>query len=218
MAGNPGPAIGPLGVIVKPGNGKRRGRKLPEVLEESDQARLLALCEPADTLPKLRSKAILRLFLNTGLRSSELINLQVADIDWPSGKLFVRDGKGSKDRVLWIGKDDLALLKSYLGASSKSASSSNHPVFTSLDGTKKLCSRWLRRWIKALAEKAGLRPTLHLHSLRHSAATDLYRKTGNLRLVQRVLGHSSVATTEIYTHIFDREVAEAMKNLRNQED
>lgn len=199
---------------MKPGNGKRRGRKIPQVLEAHEQERLLALCEPADTLIKLRSKAILRLFLNSGLRSSELINLQVADIDWPSGKLFVRQGKNKKDRVLWIGENDLSLLREWLDRRIEKTSSL---LFTSLDGRKPLCPRYLRRWIKGLAIKAGLNPALHLHSLRHTAATDLYRQTGNLRLVQRVLGHSSISCTEIYTHVFDREVADAMKNFREGE-
>ena len=181
-------------------------RPIPEVLTPDEQARLLA--HPSG----IREQAILRLFLDTGLRASELINLQCHHIDWQSGRMKVR-GKGGRDRMLWVSPEDLALLKSL-----PSSASSGRPVFTSLDGQKPLCGRWLRKMVKRLGEQAGIKKNLHPHIFRHSFATDLLEKTKNLVLVQRALGHSNIATTTIYTHISNPALEEALKNLRNGED
>ena len=86
-------------------------------------------------------------------------------------------------------------------------------MFTTLEG-KSLDHRCVQRMVKRYAAKAGIDKNISLHTLRHSFATDLYRKTSKIRLVQKVLGHSDLSTTMIYTHIHDPEVEEALKSFR----
>ena len=196
-------------------NGKRKAKPLPTVLSEDEQARIVGVLESANAPGKLRNLAVVRLFLNTGLRASELINLKVRDIDWTTGDFMVRNGKGSKDRALALSDDDLALLKSYLGPSGILPSSGIRPVFTSLDGKSPLCGRWLRRWVKRLGEKAGINKHLHPHAFRHTLAVDLLRATNSLKTVQDCLGHENIQTTTVYARLVNGEVKSALKNLRN---
>ena len=79
-------------------------------------------------------------------------------------------------------------------------------LFTSLDGSRPISERWLRKMVKRVAEQAGIVKDIHPHSLRHTFATDLLRATKNLRLVQKALGHSNIETTTIYAHIVDEEL------------
>ena len=192
-------------------NGRAKPRPIPEVLTPDEQARLLAQTSG------IREQAILRLFLDTGLRASELINLRHQDIDLTTGRLWVRQGKGRKDRGLWFNGVTRAAIQSWLDV--KPPSGAHLPsgaLFTSLDGQKPLCGRWLRKLVKRLGEKAGF-PWLHVHSLRHCFGSDLLRFTKNLVLVQAALGHASINTTVIYTHISNPGLKEALKNLRNGE-
>ena len=128
---------------------------------------------------------------------------------------MVRQGKGGKDRSRTLNDDDLALLKSYLGSSGILSSSGNRPVFTSLDGKRPLCGRWLRRWVKWLGEKAGIAKNLHPHIFRHTLACDLLRATNSLKVVQDTLGHENISTTTVYARLVNGEVKQALKNLRN---
>mgnify|MGYP001287835428 CR=1 FL=1 len=195
------------------GNGRKKARKIPAFLTAEEQARMLSQMEPADTPSKLRNLAMLRVLLNCGLRSAELCTLKTKNIDFKTGMMKVL-GKGNRERVLWVGVDDLLLLKNWL-----EKRPCNSPlVFTSLDGEKPICSRWLRKLLPRLAERAGIDKRVHIHTCRHSFASDLLRQTKNLVLVQRALGHSNIATTTIYTHISDPELETAMKNLRNGEE
>ena len=193
---------------------KRKAQKIPEVLTEPEQARLLAQVDD-ESPSSIRGRAILRVFLNTGIRCSELINLKIRDIDWITGDFMVRHGKGGKDRALSLNDDDLALLKACLGPSSVTTSSGARPVFTSLDGKKPLCGRWLRKWVKTLGEKAGINKNLHPHIFRHTLACDLLRATNSLKVVQDTLGHENISTTTVYARLVNGEVKQALKNLRN---
>jgi site-specific recombinase XerD len=196
-------------------NGKRKAKPLPAVLSEDEQMRIVGVLESASTPGRLRNLAVVRIFLNTGIRCSELINLTIRDIDWTTGDFMVRQGKGGKDRALALNDDDLALLKSYLSSSGILSSSGNRLVFTSLDGSKPLCGRWLRRWVKRLGEKAGINKNLHPHLFRHTLACDLLRATNSLKVVQDTLGHENIATTTVYARLVNGEVKQALKNLRN---
>jgi site-specific recombinase XerD len=203
--------------MKKNGNGKRRSRKIPEVLDSSEQQRLFAQLEPTDTLLRLRNRAILAILLNCGPRAAELCALKIPDIDWKRGRLFIRQGKGMKDRVLGLSDEDQLILRSWLDhrPSSIGLPSSNQYLFTDLSGKKPLCGRWLRRMVRRLVEQAGIEKSIHVHSLRHSFASDLLRKTRNIIIVQEALGHASVSTTQIYCHLNNDEVVDAMRELRN---
>lgn len=193
---------------------KRKAKPLPAVLSEDEQIRLLKVLEAADTPGRLRNLAVVRIFLNTGIRASELINLKVRDIDWMTGDFMVRNGKGGKDRALALNDDDLALLKTYLETSNALSSSGNRPIFTSLDGKSPLCGRWLRRWVKRLGEKAEINKRLHAHAFRHTLAVDLLKATNSLKVVQDTLGHENISTTTVYARLVNGEVKQALKNLR----
>ena len=191
-------------------NGNARGRKLPDVLTEAERKALLQ--QPNRRAPtSLRNLCMIRLMLNAGLRSAEVLNLKVRDIDWMSGKLSVRDGKGGKDRTLWMNEEDLDLLQSWR----ERRPEQSDLLFTTLQGHP-VSDRYLRAMVKRVAGKAGIEKRVYPHLLRHTFATDLYRKTKNIRLVQKALGHEDLSTTMIYTHIIDPELEDALRNFRMQ--
>ena len=185
--------------------------RLPAVLTPAEQNLLLA-APNKKVATGLRNYAMLKLFLNLGLRVSEAIDLKVDDIDWQSGKLTVVQGKGGRDRVLWLAAEDLKILSSWLA---KRPAASSY-LFTTLKGGR-MCDRYVREFVKRYARNNKISKDVHPHILRHTFATDLLRSTSNIRLVQKALGHTSLATTMLYTHIFDQELESALKNLRSEE-
>ncbi len=194
---------------MKREKGQRKARRLPEVLTGEEQTRLLEQPNP-NCKTGLRNLCMIRIMLNIGLRASEVIFLKVKDIDWMSGKVYVRQGKGNKDRVLWLGEDDLNLLRAW-----REVKPESEYLFTTLQGNT-LNDRYLRAMVKRLGEQAGICKDVHPHMCRHTFATDLYRETKDIRLVQKALGHSDLSTTMIYTHIVDEELEEALKSFRKQ--
>lgn len=190
-------------------------KKLPDVLTEAEQAQLVEnLDEKAPT--KLRKLCLIRVMLDCGLRASEVLSLKTRNIDWKTGKLKVC-GKGKKERVLYLSDENLALLQKWLDVR-RQLRYQNEYLFVRMDG-KPMTTRNLRRIFTWQVEKVGLVDKhVHPHTCRHTFATDLLKKTKNLRLVQKALGHESIATTEIYLHIHDAEMEAAMKGLRNGEN
>jgi len=192
---------------------KRKGRKLPEVLTAEEQKALLSQPNPRYPTGE-RNRLLMRLMLDAGLRVAETLALRWEHIDLMSGKLMVREGKGAKDRTLWLGEDNLELLRHWRERQAKEVEGHPEHVFTTLKG-RPVQSSYVRRMVKRLAKKASITKDISPHTLRHTFATDLYRETKNIRLVQKALGHSSLSTTMIYTHIVDEELEGAMKSFRN---
>lgn len=190
--------------------GRRKSRKIPEVLTPEEQATLLGELE-ADTPAGARNNCLVRLMLDAGLRSAEVLALRHRDIDFKSGQLMVRNGKGGKDRSLWLGPDLVALLRTFVETQGKVLP--GDLLFTTKTG-RPLLTRYLRSMVGELAKKAGIKKHIHPHTLRHSFATDLLRQSRNLMIVSKALGHANLATTQIYLHICDPEMEEAMKGLR----
>lgn len=161
----------------------RRGRtykRIPEVLNLRELEALFA--QPNPKVPTgLRNLCMMRVMANVGLRCSEVLALRVRDIDWMSGQLDVREGKGGFDRTLWLNEDDLELLRQWR---SIRPAGKCEELFTTLDGTP-MQDRYVRAMVKRLAKRAGINKDVHPHMLRHTFATDLYRKTKNIRLVQK---------------------------------
>ncbi len=190
-----------------------RPKKLPLTLSPQEQTLLLGTLH--DRSPaRLRALCIVRLMLNAGLRGCEVRNLRTADVDWNSGKVLV-NGKYKKQRTLWLAAGDLALLSRWREVR-EGLPQQNASLITALDG-RPLGERNLRKIVKAAVRRAGLEKDPHAHALRHTFATDLLRQTKNLRLVQKALGHASLATTQIYTHVCDPELEAALKGLRNDD-
>jgi integrase/recombinase XerD len=188
-----------------------RPKKLPTVLTEDEQERLLEQANPRYPTGE-RNQTMLRLMLNTGLRLAEVTALKWRDVDLTTGKLMVRQGKGAKDRTLWVAEADIDRLRSWRERQATVCGTCEH-AFTTLNG-RALGHRYVQRMVKRYAAKAGIDKNISPHTLRHSFATDLYRETSKIHLVQKVLGHADLSTTMIYTHIFDEEVESALKSFR----
>ena len=157
------------------GKRKRRGRKLPDVLTAEEQATLLKQPNPRYPTGE-RNRLMLSLMLNTGLQLSEATGLQWRDLDLISGKLFVRQAKGAKDRVLWVGEYDLGLLRRWRTRQNLTVIGSLDYVFTTLAG-EQVSGRYVQQMVKRCATKAGIEKNIHPHTLRHTFATDLHKES-----------------------------------------
>ena len=184
-------------------------RKLPKVLSEEERIAFLSSLNTRYASPH-RNLCMLRLMLETGLRAGEVVALRPEHLDMTTCRLLVREGKGAKDRSLWIRNDLRDLVGEWLERRHASPW-----LFPTRNGSQ-VQTRYLRTLVKRLARKAQIPEAEKVspHTLRHTFATDLYRETKNLRLVQKALGHASVATTQIYTHIVDEELEEALRGFR----
>jgi site-specific recombinase XerD len=185
-----------------------RPDKLPKVLTDAEADRLIQQPNQRYYGPH-RDYLLMRLMLNAGLRSSEAVSLRPEHMDLMSGKLMVREGKGAKDRTLWIGEDLLEELRDWMDRRPGSEF-----LLPTRKGTQVATSH-LRRSVKRYARDADIEEVGRVspHTLRHTFATRLYRKTGKIRMVQKALGHSDLSTTMIYTHVVDEELEGAMKGL-----
>ncbi|WP_251980338.1 tyrosine-type recombinase/integrase [Salinibacter ruber] len=189
-----------------------RPDKLPKILTEEETDRLLS--EPNQRyFGPCRDYLFMRLMLKAGLRASEATSLRTEHIDLMSGKLSVREGKGAKDRTLWVGEDLLGELQEWTERREGEVESPGF-LLPTRKGTEVATSH-LRRSVKRYARKAGIEEVDRVspHTLRHTFATRLYRETSNIRMVQKALGHSDLSTTMIYTHVVDEELEGAMKGL-----
>ena len=171
-------------------------KKLPTVLTEDERMRLLKQPNPRYPTGE-RNKTMLNLMLNTGLRLAEVTALKWRDLDLTTGKLMVRQGKGAKgDRTLWVAAADIDRLRSWRERQVAECTSTFEHIFTTLQG-EPLGHRYVQRMVARYARKAGIDKNISPHTLRHTFATDLYRETSKIRLVQKVLGHSDLSTTMI---------------------
>lgn len=187
-------------------------KKIPDVLTLDEQKKLLNQFN-LRYITSQRNKTMIQLLLNTGLRLSEMTNLKWNDIDLMTGQVKVVEGKGLKDRILWLDEETLTMLGKWKQRQFKEWGRSDL-VFTtrtlhSLDG------KAVRSMIKTYSDKAGIKKHITTHSLRHTFASDLLRDTKNIRIVQKALGHADISSTQIYTHIVDEELEEALKSFRS---
>jgi len=189
-----------------------RPKKLPVVLTEDEQVRLLEQPNPRYPTGE-RNGTLLNLMLNTGLRLAEVTALKWRDLDLTTGKLMVRQGKGAKGAYFVDSRGRYRPSEKLEGAPGEGSWRLRSRVFTTLEG-KPLGHRYVQRMVARYAAKAGIDKNISPHTLRHSFATDLYRETSKIRLVQKVLGHSDLSTTMVYTHSHDPEVEEALKSFR----
>lgn len=189
-----------------------RSKKLPVVLTKDE--RELLLRQPNTRYPTgERNLAVINLMLNVGLRLSETTALRWNDLDLLTGKLLVKQGKGAKDRSLWIGEGDIDRLGAWRTRQADLCPSDY--VFSTLKGTR-ISNRYVQAMLGRYVKRAKIDKNITPHTLRHTFATDLYAETLKIRLVQKVLGHSDLSTTMIYTHVFDPEVEDALKSFRKE--
>ena len=178
----------------------RIGRPLPDSLSEEQVTKLLHAPDTG-TVRGLRDRTMLELLYSTGLRVSELVGLSIQQINLQAGVLRVM-GKGSKERVLPIGEVAVDWLEQYLTESRPALISGNSSdaVFSGRAG-KPLTRQAFWYAIKKYALAAGIHTHLSPHTLRHAFATHLLNHGADLRVVQMLLGHSDLSTTQIYTHV-----------------
>jgi integrase/recombinase XerC len=182
--------------------GPRQDKKLPHFLSEADIAKLLA-APPGDTPLGLRDRAILETLYSAGLRVSELTGLDLEDLDHDSGLAKVR-GKGKRERLAVLGPHALEALTTWLAVRETMAGGpkarARTAVFLNKNGTR-LTSRSVGRLLEKYLAQAALDPRTSPHTLRHSFATHLLDHGADIRGVQELLGHRSLATTQVYTHV-----------------
>lgn len=179
----------------------RLSRKLPDVLNLPEINSLIAAVD-ASRPGGMRNKAIIEVLYGCGLRVSELVNLKISEVYEDEGFIKVI-GKGNAERLVPIGSSALTLLKIYLHeirVHNKIKEGYQDYIFLNNSG-KNLSRIYVFKTIKALAEKAGINKSISPHTFRHSFATHLIEGGADLRAVQEMLGHVSITTTEIYTHL-----------------
>ncbi|NQU24852.1 MAG: tyrosine recombinase XerC [Candidatus Nealsonbacteria bacterium] len=186
---------------AKPLRNPRKGRSLPHFLSAEDLGRLFA-APPADEPLGLRDRAILETMYSAGLRVSELMGLSDGDLDFQAGVVRVR-GKGRRERLAPIGSYATRALRSWLKSRRVDPAEPDGPatpVFVNKFG-RRLSTRSVGRMLEKYLKLAGLDGRTTPHSLRHSFATHLLDQGADIRSVQELLGHKSLVTTQIYTHV-----------------
>jgi integrase/recombinase XerC len=190
-------SVNPLSTIRTP----KQEKRLPKCLDLEQVQRLLDAPGDADLLGA-RDKAMLEILYSSGIRVSELVELEMSDLDLQEGILRVR-GKGRKDRLTPIGSQAIKAVQRYFelrNADPKLQSLATQRVFLNKHG-EPLSTRSVRRKLDKYLVEAGLDPGISPHTLRHSFATHLLNNGADLRSVQELLGHQSLSTTQIYTHL-----------------
>lgn len=175
----------------------RRSRKLPRYLEEEEVQRLLT-APAADDPEEHRDRALLEILYSTGCRVSELVGLDEADLDLRRGLARLR-GKGRKERLGMLGKPAQEAVRRWLAAKTN-RSLDRGPLLLNPAGGR-LTDRSVRRILRRCLLRAGITRPCSPHTLRHSFATHLLHRGADLRTVQELLGHASLGTTQIYTHV-----------------
>jgi integrase/recombinase XerC len=172
-------------------------KSLPHALSPDEAGRLMDI--PDDNELATRDKAIFELFYSSGLRLAELTGLAPDDINFSDATVRVT-GKGAKTRVVPVGSHALTALKKWLDKRALLVKEGAEPLFVNRNGTR-LTSRAIQYRMKEWALKLGLAANVHPHVLRHSFASHVLQSSGDLRAVQEMLGHASISTTQVYTHL-----------------
>lgn len=183
----------------------KAAKKLPKALSPDEAAQLMQV--DGDGLLGARDKAILELFYSSGLRLSELTGLSVQDVNLRDATVQVT-GKGSKTRIVPIGSHALAALKVWLAQRDVVVPPGEKSLFVARRGARMSGSAVQQR-VKHWARQFGLSGKVHPHVLRHSFASHLLQSSGDLRAVQEMLGHASISTTQVYTHLDFQHLAKA---------
>ncbi|WP_413527075.1 site-specific tyrosine recombinase XerD [Marinilactibacillus psychrotolerans] len=180
----------------------KKAQTLPKVISTNQIDILLSIPDISNKIG-IRDRAILEVMYATGIRISELVNLKLEELHL-SMKLIQTIGKGDKERILPIGEQGIKWVEYYLEYSrpklERKAAQSSPYVFLNIRGTQ-LSRQGVWKKIKKMVQQAGIQQNVTPHTLRHSFATHLLENGADLRVVQELLGHSDISTTQIYTHI-----------------
>jgi integrase/recombinase XerD len=190
----------------------RRWESLPHALDPSEIEKLLQAPD-LKTNRGIRDRAILELFYSSGLRLAEMARLQIGDIQWESGVIRVI-GKGNKQRIVPIGKQAVGWVKRYLNdvRPKQTKDHTGSALFLSQLGDG-ISRESISLTVRRLAKRAGIEKRVTPHMLRHSFATHLLAGGADLRMIQEMLGHSSIETTQIYTHVDRSQLQKTHRNF-----
>lgn len=193
---------------------KTPGRQIDPV-SSGELERLLA-APNGSSISDLRDKALLELFFSTGLRLAELCSLN-RDLDLSKDEFSIR-GKGEKVRVVFLSSEAKSAIKAYLSKRGDMEEAMFIQVSNNKTSEKdlRLTPRSIQRIVKKYAIKAGISKNVTPHMLRHSFATDLLQNGADIRSVQMMLGHANIATTQVYTHVTDRQLQEIHKKFHGK--
>ncbi|HUO04445.1 MAG TPA: tyrosine-type recombinase/integrase [Candidatus Binataceae bacterium] len=199
--GNPSPAR----AIRSP----KSERRLPRILQQNEVRQLIEADPGASSMATLRDRAIFETLYSSGLRVSELVGLNWGDIDDELGMVMVKQGKGNKDRMAPIGEPALDALSEWR-RTMPIAWEPDGPVFVNLRGGR-LTTRAVEQILERRIQAAGLGTQITPHGLRHCFATHMLNNGADLRSIQEMLGHASLATTQRYTHVSVNHLKEVYK-------
>ena len=196
----------------------KQDKRLPKFLEYEQVKRLLET-PPLNHWLGARDRAIMETLYSTGVRVSELVSLNMDDIDFLGEVLHIR-GKGKKERITPIGTSALQSIQHYLEFRNKRAQSNGNydtkVLFVNKHG-QRLSTRSVRRKMDKYLKMAGLDPAISPHTLRHSFATHMLNHGADLRSVQELLGHQSLSTTQVYTHLTTGKLKETYEKAHPRE-
>jgi len=178
----------------------KKEKRLPEVLTKDEVRNLIKACD------NIKSRLIVSLLYSSGLRVSELVNLKVNNVNFSEKTGWVRGGKGGKDRMFVLSEGLCKDLQEYL-------KDKTYQYVFSFD--KPLTTRNIQKIIYGLRSKSGIQKKITPHTLRHSFATHVLEQGTDIRIIQAMLGHSSLNTTQLYTHISGEQIKKVLNPLDN---
>jgi len=191
---------------------KRKIKHLPRYLSFEESKQLLDVYAHSDKPKDIKMFSILTMFLNCGLRLSELVNLKISDIDLKDNKITIL-GKGNKERISYLNKITKNALIKYLEIRNTivPANKKDNDILFLDEEHKAISKKTIWCMVKDAYEKSGLNDKKYaVHTLRHTCATLLYRNGIPVKTIQELLGHTSIDVTQIYTHLYDKQVMDAM--------
>ena len=190
---------------------RRVPRTPPSFLTEAEKRKLLKELRGRSSTLAIRDRVVIELFLGTGIRLQELVDLDIDDVDLDAKHLHVR-AKGDVPQVKFLKSKLRSLLRGYLKERRRQGDRECRALFLSNRGSR-LCERQVARRLEHWLKAARIEKQLTPHALRHTFATHLYSRTGDILVVQRALGHRDLSTTQIYTHLVDGVLEDAIERL-----
>lgn len=210
-------------IFLDPAEGiknSHRVKSLPRIILSKAEMEKLLSAPNTGMLEGIRDKALLELLYSTGLRLCEVIKLKVEDIDLKGGSLTVWEGKGKKDRLIPVGKTAVRWLTEYIRKVRPyfvNERIKEPALFISVNG-ERLGSHWVADCLKGYARQGKIEKQVTAHIIRHSMASHLLLEGAKIEIVQRILGHESIRTTCVYTHIIPNDLKQMHRKTHPRED
>lgn len=196
----------------------KQPQKLPRSVLTPSEARKIIHAPDTKTVIGYRDRTILEVLYSSGIRKEEVNNLTLNDVDYHDGFLRIIEGKGKKDRIVPIGRIACRYLENYIKSVRPELIKDpyNNHLFLSLRGGR-LSKNMVWELVKKYAKKAKIRKNVHPHTFRHSCATLMLKNKADLRTIQKLLGHTSLTSTQVYTHLSIADLKEVHKKCHPRE-